>query len=164
MCKVDVRFESDEALIAHIERVHHTFLKLEIPALHALLERVAEAHARYDLDQARRLFEEVADALLEHACKEQNVLFPMVQSLCPGIPHPVWRRREVGNVTRVMQADRARIRAGLIRLRAITEDFAPADFCPHHVALMSRLAYFERVVLEQLGEEERLNHVVEAAR
>lgn len=156
MCKPSVETASDDALIAHIQRVHHAFLKLEVPALHALFERVAASHECYELDEAMHLFENLADELLGHACKEQNVLFPMLQSLSPGVVHPIWRKREIGNVMRTIHAERASMRAGFIRLRSLTKDYAPDPFCHHYTALMTRLAYFERVVLEQMNEEEVL--------
>jgi len=70
-------------LTRHIREHHHKYVRHVIPHIRALLGKVREKHGgKYpELGQIERLFAEVAHEMLMHMQKEEQILFPYIDSL-----------------------------------------------------------------------------------
>jgi len=70
-------------LIHHIVATHHSYVKQEMPVIHAWLRRVAVKHgiSHPEMVQVYHLFDELMNEMTEHMKKEELVLFPRIQEI-----------------------------------------------------------------------------------
>jgi iron-sulfur cluster repair di-iron protein len=73
-------------LIQHILDKHHAYLRAELPRIHAMSERVAKVHGGHtpSLIELFEVFCAMAEELDGHMMKEEQILFPAIQTLCAG--------------------------------------------------------------------------------
>jgi regulator of cell morphogenesis and NO signaling len=72
------------ALVDHIERVHHVYVKTALPRLRSLLPTVLKAHGAHHGDILRRVqevFQALDAELSSHLLKEEQMLFPYIVAL-----------------------------------------------------------------------------------
>lgn len=138
------------ALIDHIEKKHHAFLREELPRLESLLQKVVAAHGvrHPELLDLQRTFRTMHEELLSHLWKEENVLFPMVRKLeaarGQGETLPSFHCGSVQNPIRVMFQEHQDVGDGLRDVRRLTNGFTPpADACPTYRVLLERLHELE---------------------
>jgi len=130
-----------EALVDHIEAVHHAYLHDELPLLEALAEKVLGVHgARHpELGEVRRLVGEVRADLEPHLLKEEQVLFPAIRALVDG-SHD-FPFGPIANPVRMMTMEHERAGELLDEVKAATGDFTvPDDACASYRSLYERLA------------------------
>ncbi|HVI80132.1 MAG TPA: iron-sulfur cluster repair di-iron protein [Candidatus Acidoferrum sp.] len=137
-------------LIAHIERVHHGYVREETVRLTALLEKVCLAHGKNhaELFEIRRLFAGLAQELTMHMMKEERILFPYIVRMEeaviqkePILPGPFGT---VGNPVAMMQHEHDSAGQALRAMRKASADYvAPADACVSYKTLYKALEGFE---------------------
>src|SRR5688572_24577592 len=99
------------ALIDYILARHHIFTAKELARLEPLMEKVVTRHGEHHLELAelKAVFTMLVESLAPHMRKEENVLFPYIQSLERsrdlGTPAPVPHFGTVKNPIRMMMAD-----------------------------------------------------------
>jgi regulator of cell morphogenesis and NO signaling len=133
---------SSKELIAHIVARHHAYVRQEAPRLAMLLAKVAGKHgvAHPELASILELFTTLATDLLAHMQKEEQVLFPLLQttdtqSANPSLAAPIAR----------MLADHDEAGALTAKIRALASNFElPAGACPSYRGLYHGLEEFER--------------------
>ena len=139
------------ALTAHIVNRHHEFVRKESPRLTALLQKVATRHgkAHPELATIKDLFVAMAQELSIHMLKEEQVLFPYLNSMDTAIrngkPAPPAFFGSVRNPIAHMLADHDDAGALLGKMSTLSSRYqAPADACPSYTALYHGLEEFER--------------------
>ena len=137
-------------LTAHIVNRHHDFVRRENPRLVALLEKVATRHgkAHPELAAIKDLFAAMAQELSIHMLKEEQVLFPYLNSMDTAIregkPAPPAFFGSVRNPIAHMLADHEDAGALLAQMSSLSGRYrAPPDACPSYKALYHGLEEFE---------------------
>lgn len=139
------------AITRHIVKVHHEFVRKEIPRIGSLLEKVGSRHGdtHPELGDIQRNFAFIAAEMLDHMLKEEQVLFPYIEHLevarataaLPAVP-------AFGSVARPVECMmREHDRAGsMVReIRRLTKDYTPPDgACPTYRAMLDALHEFEQ--------------------
>jgi regulator of cell morphogenesis and NO signaling len=121
-------------LVAHIVERYHRSLRRELPLLGELAAKVAGRHGdRYpELREMRDLFAELQQEMFFHMQKEEQVLFPLIETLesaggewPQGFPVP-----SLDGPIGAMEDDHEQVARILGRLRALSRDFQPpSDAC-----------------------------------
>jgi regulator of cell morphogenesis and NO signaling len=136
---------SPARLADHIEAVHHTYLRSELPRLGALAAKVRDVHGgrHPELVEVAALFDALRADLEPHLHKEELVLFPRIRALDEATPAP-GAAGPVGPPIRVMRAEHDAAGDLLARLRLTTADYTvPDDGCASYLALYEGLAELE---------------------
>lgn len=139
------------ALIDHIVRTHHEYLKSELPRLSEMLARVISKHnSKYGRTPERlgEIFEGLYAELESHLKKEEMVLFPMVEQMeaaaRAGVSVPASHCGSVNNPIRVMVHEHDSAGAALAAMREVTGNYAvPEDACNTFRALLHDLQVLE---------------------
>lgn len=149
----DPRSMPTGALVDHIVRKHHVYLRDALPFVQALAAKVSRVHGERDprLTQLAALVQELSSVLLPHLDEEEQSLFPL---LVEG-PRDAAR---VAHELSVMHEDHLAVGAMLERLRDITGDYRLPDWaCTSYRTLFSELSELEHDVLAHVHLE---NHVL----
>ena len=151
-------------LIRHIVTTHHRYVREHLPVLQGWIDKLEARHGgrHPELHEIRSEFEALSAGLLQHMLKEENILFPFIESL--------WVSRSVGgtrpgtpfgtllNPIRVMEEEHQEAGAHLARLRSLTDSYqAPADGCTTYRVCFAELARFEADLHQHVHLE---NHVL----
>lgn len=138
-------------LIGYILAKHHIFTAQEIGRLVPIMEKVISRHGEKhpELLKLGQVFEDLCNSLLPHMQKEENVLFPYIQTLeasverglSMGTPH----FGTVQNPIRMMMAEHDTDGERLEQMRKITNDYKlPEGACPTYTALFAGMQDLER--------------------
>ncbi|MGB2756862.1 MAG: iron-sulfur cluster repair di-iron protein [Acidimicrobiia bacterium] len=133
-------------LVDHLEAVHHSYLKTELPRLDLLTEKVAGVHGdrHPELHEVRSIFLELRGELEPHLMKEERVLFPMIRELVESTAPPQFHCGSLQNPISVMLREHDRAGELLRALRTASDGYAvPDDGCASYHALYSSLAELE---------------------
>ncbi|HKV26589.1 MAG TPA: iron-sulfur cluster repair di-iron protein [Candidatus Acidoferrum sp.] len=154
------KFETDESrwteaplaeLTKHIREEHHQYVRRSIPRLRALLAKIREKHGgrHRELGEIEKLFGDVARELLAHMQKEEQILFPFIESMehagknNAGIELPFFRT--VRNPIHAMMMEHDNAGELVRRIRAQSNGYmAPADACTSYQAAYQELQAFEK--------------------
>ena len=81
--EVDVRDWPLDLLANYIVRIHHQYVRDKTPMLLQFLDKLCRVHGERhpELFEINRIFNESARDLASHFQKEENVLFPFIESL-----------------------------------------------------------------------------------
>lgn len=144
-------------LADQIEKVHHGYLKAELPRLAALADKVARVHGGSDprLVTVQGVFRALAEDLAFHLQKEEQVLFPAIREMersgsaggfhCGSLAAPV----------SVMEGDHADAAAALKQLRGLTGGYAAPEWaCNTYLALLDGLRRLDEDMAEHVRKEE----------
>lgn len=129
-------------LAAHIEKVHHGFLKQELPRIHAMSHRVAQVHGPHtpSLVEVFQVFCGLAEEMVEHMQKEEDVIFPAISAMSRG-------EAGIGSLDAPLTClihEHEETGRALARLRELTNAFEPpAEACNTYRALFAGLADLE---------------------
>lgn len=129
-------------LADYVERIHHDYLKSELPSLRARLRKVIEAHAAEhpEVVELGQIFDDFADEMESHMMKEERMLFPAIRQMESGgggmpLEGPV----------EVMLAEHRSADMALARMRELTQGFTPPeDACNTYRSLYQGLAELDR--------------------
>jgi regulator of cell morphogenesis and NO signaling len=139
----DWNTEPLHVLIDHIVATYHRPLGEELPRLQSMAAKVASVHGRKaaHLAQLQTTVSELSAELRSHMRKEELVLFPAIQDIEDGRPHPGVR---IDAPIAVMEHEHDHAGMLLSQLRAITDGYAPPDWaCQTFRALYSALSELE---------------------
>lgn len=143
----DVSGWSPERLVDHIVATHHSYVRVELPAIASEVEKLVQVHGERhpELERVAGVIDELSRELLQHLAKEEIVLFPYIRELAtqavPG-PSPFGT---VDNPIRMMEREHIEAGQQLRTIRALTNDFrVPPDGCATYHVLLRRLEDFER--------------------
>jgi regulator of cell morphogenesis and NO signaling len=142
--EVDAGAMSLTQLADHIERTHHAYLKDELPRLVEMADRVATKHGWRDarLAEIAATVQDLAGDMIAHMQKEEVVLFPLVRQIEAGARGGF--HAAIAEPIQCMEAEHDDAGRALVRLRELTEGFAPdAEACNTHRALLAGLAQLE---------------------
>lgn len=133
-------------LIGHIVATHHGYLREELPRLEWLLEKVLRAHGENHSELARvgELYRALVADLTPHMMKEEQILFPFIQSMEQGQTGSACFGT-VQSPIRVMELEHEAVGALLTELREITGAYTvPSDGCATFRALYDGFETLER--------------------
>lgn len=141
-------------LVDHIVNRHHTFLKEQMPRLEMLLGKVLRAHGAHHGTMLRALeaaFVPLKAEMDEHLVKEEQVLFPAIRHLVPGMDATL-----SGPISQ-MQVEHESAGRALARMREATSNYKlPADACPTFAALYDGFAEVEADLHEHIHLENNI--------
>ncbi len=133
-------------IVAHVEAVHHAYLRREMPRLEFLTGRVADRHEQRhpELRKIHEIFLHFKQDMDTHMLKEERVLFPMCRELdhaTSALSSPVG---SVNNPVRMMIEEHEAAGAELEQLRELTHGYVPpADACNTYHAMLTALSELE---------------------
>jgi len=133
-------------LADHIEQVHHTYLKAELPRLDAMTKKVLEVHGESDprLADVRRAFVGLYQELASHLMKEEQILFPMIRQLESSAGVPAFHCGSVANPIRQMEYEHDSAGNALAVMRASTDGYQPPEWaCNTYRAMLDGLKQLE---------------------
>ncbi len=125
-------------LAAYIVATHHSFLRSELPRLHAMSERVAKVHGGHtpSLVEMFHVFTGMEAELTSHMIKEEQILFPAISAMSRGEPAPGSLDGPIG----CMIHEHEEVGSALARLHELSHGFQPpADACNTYRALFAGL-------------------------
>ena len=138
-------------LTKHIRERHHQYVRDAIPRLRALLAKIREKHGsgHRELDKIEKLFDQVAREMLMHMQKEEQALFPCIDSLERAVnsggatePPPF---RNVKNPIYSMMKEHDSAGELVREIRFFTNNYkAPAGACTSYQAAYQGLEEFEK--------------------
>jgi regulator of cell morphogenesis and NO signaling len=132
-------------LVEYIVRVHHTYVKLNLPLISNYLLRVVSKHgdAFPYMKEVSVLFAELKEEFEQHMIKEEKVLFPRIKLLELNAAENTQTNYLAGPID-VMEEDHEH--AGLImqKIRELTNNFtAPEQACTTFRLTLETLKAFE---------------------
>jgi regulator of cell morphogenesis and NO signaling len=139
------------ALIEHIVRQHHGYVKRAIPSISAHLAHLASAHGgmRPELRRIAATFDEVSAEMTQHMAKEEAVLFPYVEEVARSVRRnrapasPVFG--SVEKPIAVMEGEHELAGLAMARIRELSGGYQPpANACATYVLSFRELEEFER--------------------
>jgi len=138
-------------LTSHIVARHHDLARREMPRIEALAHKVKSRHgnAHPELNEIEELFLSLAQELSTHMMKEEQMLFPYIESIEAaergGKAAPIMPFGSVARPIAVMTADHDDAGALLARMRELSSGYAiPDGACPTYRAFYNALEEFER--------------------
>jgi regulator of cell morphogenesis and NO signaling len=129
-------------LIQHILDKHHAYLRAELPRIHAMSERVAHVHGGHtpSLVEVFEVFCAMEKELHSHMMKEEQILFPAIQTLSAGGAGVM----PLDGPVACMLQEHDEAGGALARMRELTHGFTPpAEACNTYRALFAGLAELE---------------------
>lgn len=134
-------------LIAHIEAVHHTYIRENGPVLEAYLDKIATVHgSRHpELQEILMLFQDSFRTLELHLHKEEMILFPMIRRLA-GVPtnEPACGPASVTGPVSVMRMEHEDEGDRFREMRRLSNNFTPPeDACTTYRVAFQMLEAFE---------------------
>jgi regulator of cell morphogenesis and NO signaling len=142
-------------LTAHIERVHHGYLREELPRIRTLLAKVSRAHGERHPEylELEELFAGFAAEMGSHMQKEEGVLFPAARALETGNRGTIPFESAIG----VMEDEHDAAGRSLARMRELTGGYTPpVDACATLRVLMHALARLESDMHEHVHLENNI--------
>lgn len=133
-------------LADHIEKVHHAYLKQELPRLEFLTRKVADAHERHhpQLHQLREVYRSFASDLLDHMRKEERVVFPLCRRLDRGEIPVIDSGCSLSTAIDVLSDEHSQAGHALEIFRRLTDGYAaPPDACNTYRAMLDSLSRLE---------------------
>lgn len=136
-------------LIQHIVRVHHQYIRQELPRLENLARKIAIKHGERapEFKRIAAVVTELRQDLLAHLEKEENVLFPYIaqmdqepliaftppQACFRSVTHPVFMMVQEHELALLLSAE----------LEQLTQGFTPTDWaCTNQVGFIGGLREF----------------------
>jgi len=129
-------------LIEHIVDKHHAYLRTELPRIQAMAERVATVHGGHtpSLVELFVVFRSMSEELNGHMMKEEQILFPAIQSLCAGSAKVM----PLDGPVACMLQEHDDAGAALALMRKLSNGFTPPpEACNTYRALFAGLAELE---------------------
>jgi regulator of cell morphogenesis and NO signaling len=151
------------SLLTHIVETHHLFTRTELERLEALINKVSAVHGQNhpELRKLQTLFQSLKADLLPHMLKEEQVLFPYIESLEQAILHEESVPRPffgtVQNPVRLMMFEHDTVGEILGQLRESTNNYTvPPEVCISYQTLYQALQNFESDLHQHIHLENNL--------
>mgnify|MGYP000984621162 FL=1 len=129
-------------LISHILEKHHSFLRQELPRLHAMAQRVAQVHGQHtpSLVEVSAVFTGLFQELDSHMMKEEQILFPAILAMSQNGEAAL----PLDGAIACMMHEHDDAGEALRRLHELTNGYQPpADACNTYRALFDGLKDLE---------------------
>jgi len=117
-------------LTAHIVNTHHRYLRAELPEIERKINKVTDAHGdRHGktLTALRDVFAGLKAELTSHMMKEENILFPLIESLEAEAGHTRPAGMSVNHPIHVMEDEHAAAGQALAEMRRLTGGYQPPE-------------------------------------
>lgn len=138
-------------LTKHIRERHHQYVRGVIPRLRALLAKIREKHGgnHLELGEIEKLFGDIAREMLMHMQKEEQILFPFIDSLeraaSEGSPVEAPFFQTVRNPIYSMMREHDSAGELMRQIRSSSNGYkVPADACTSYQAAYQGLEEFEK--------------------
>lgn len=157
----DVSGYSLTRLIQHVVRVHHRYIREQVPGLIALAREVRQTQVTAKLDDAVSLLEALRSAMLDHFVDEEQILFPYIAQLdadrrTAQVPVAAGMRGMAHNVF-VMAQEHESVAHLLQQLEDCTNGFAvPAGAGANYTSLLAGLRFFKLDLERHLELEDKV--------
>ena len=142
---------SIERLIQHIVRVHHQYVRQDLPGLAEMAHKLTAKRSDRapELHKLEELVEALRAEMLAHIQKEEQVLFPFISQMDENSVHECFR--SVAQPVFMMVQEHESVNRIVAELRRLTHGFEPPEWaCATHCALFSGLRAFETNLLQHL--------------
>ena len=142
-------------LCDHIERVHHGYLREELPRLDFMTHKVAAVHGDSEprLIEVRRVFENFKAKIASHTREEDESVFPAIRKLEKAGGDTSLASRLAGDFEK-LEAEHEKTGAALRQFKALTDDYTPPEWgCNTLRALYDGLARLEKDMHQHVHEE-----------
>jgi regulator of cell morphogenesis and NO signaling len=138
-------------LTAHIVANHHMYVRQEIPRIQALLAKVGSVHRENhpEIAKIQENFQDLASELTSHMFKEENVLFPYIDSMQAAVdrgePVPPPFFGTVRNPVQMMIMEHGAAGEKLREMRDLSSGYkVPPDVCTTYASVYRALGEFEQ--------------------
>ena len=138
-------------ITAHIVAKHHGYVRQEIPRIQGLLAKVVAAHGQHhpEIAQIQENFQDLGSELTSHMFKEENVLFPYIDSMQAAVdrgePVPPPFFGTVRNPVQMMIMEHDGAGEKLREMRDLSSGYkVPPDGCTTYASLNRALGVFEQ--------------------
>lgn len=131
-------------LVEHVVNQHHCFLRETLPVVSRQLDRVVTVHGgrHPELAKAQVVFQDFARDMTQHMEKEEQVLFPLINSLGTAQEHPMTSNLE--QIIAAMEAEHDHSGRDLTTMRKLLHDYTPPEgACGTYRAVLRGLADIE---------------------
>jgi regulator of cell morphogenesis and NO signaling len=143
-------------LCDHIERVHHGYLREELPRLDFLTRKVAAVHGDREprLLEVLRVFESFNEKISVHTTEEDEQVFPAIRRLEAGEGDRAASIATLKTEFDKLETEHEKTGAALARLRELTDGFTPPEWaCNTFRALYDGLHRMERDMHQHVHKE-----------
>src|SRR5580765_7902914 len=138
-------------LTRHIRERHHQYVRDSIPRVRALLAKIREKHGEKhpEIEEIEKLFGDVAREMTAHMQKEEQILFPYIDTLerssnGNGSVEPPFFQT-VRNPIHAMMKEHDSAGDLVRQIRKASNDYkSPADACTSFQAVYQELRQFEK--------------------
>lgn len=142
-------------LCDHIERVHHGYLRKELPRLNLMTQKVAAVHGDSEprLVEVRGVFETFNAKIASHTHEEEESVFPAIRKLEKAGGDKRVASRLAGDFEK-LEAEHEKTGAALRQFKALTDHYTPPEWgCNTLRALYDGLARLEKDMHQHVHEE-----------
>jgi regulator of cell morphogenesis and NO signaling len=142
-------------LCDHIERVHHGYLREELPRLDFMTQKVAAVHGDSEprLVELRRVFETFNEKVAAHTKEEDESVFPAIRKLETAGGDKSVASRLAGEFGK-LEAEHEKAGAALGQFKELTDSYTPPEWaCNTLRALYDGLARLEKDMHQHVQEE-----------
>lgn len=143
-------------LCDHIERVHHDYLREELPRLDFMTRKVAAVHGDHEqrLVEIRRVFEQFSAEIVEHTNKEEGVVFPRIRALEAANGDRETAATELKAALAELESEHESAGSALEQFKQLTDDYTPPEWaCNTFRALYDALQQLERNMHQHVHKE-----------
>ena len=143
-------------LCDHIERVHHDYLREELPRLDFMTRKVAAVHGDHEarLLEVRRVFETFSAEMTAHTDEEESSVFPKIRQLEAKNGDKAGISAELMAVLAKLESEHQSAGAALERFKQLTDGYTPPDWaCNTFRALYDGLRQLEKNMHQHVHKE-----------
>lgn len=143
-------------LCDHIERVHHDYLREELPRLDFMTRKVAAVHGDHEarLHEVRRVFESFNTAMTAHTDEEEAIVFPKIRQLEASNGDKAGIVAELRAVFAKLESEHESAGSALERFKELTDGYTPPDWaCNTFRALYDGLSQLEKNMHQHVHKE-----------
>lgn len=146
-------------LCDHIERVHHGYLREELPRLDFMTQKVAAAHgdAEPRLLKVRRVFEIFNEKVRAHTAEEDERVFPAIRQLETANGEKVAALSALKTEFGKLESEHKNTGEALAQFKELTDSYTPPEWaCNTLRALYDSLHRMERDMHQHIHEENNI--------
>lgn len=143
-------------LCDHIQKVHHGYLREELPRLDFLTRKVAAVHGEHEprLLELRRVFESFNAEMTSHMKEEDESVFPAIRKLETSAQNDASAPSSLKTTLEKLGREHDSAGAALEQFNNLTDSYAPPEWaCNTFRALYDSLARLERDLHQHVHKE-----------
>lgn len=143
-------------LCDHIERVHHDYLREELPRLDFMTRKVAAVHGADEtrLLEVRAIFEAFSEKMTSHTKEEEEFVFPKIRQLENARQGKTEVASGLKDILSRLESEHDGAGAALTRFRELTDNYTPPEWaCNTFRALYDGLLQLEKNMHQHVHKE-----------